>query len=608
MLQIGSVVDGKYKVLNKIGQGGMSVVYLALNEKANKTWAIKEVRKDGVQDFTTVKQGLIAETNILKSLSHKYLPSIIDVIDDGDTFLIVMDYIQGKSLNELLKECMDIDGLPIAVDDVVSWGKQLCDVLYYLHTRRNPIIYRDMKPANVMLKPDGEISLIDFGTARVFKTGNSEDTTCLGTPGYAAPEQYGGNGQTTPQTDIYCLGATLHHLITGRNPASTPFNFPRITQCRPTLLEETPRDQRDALLGLEMIIEKCTEYESRNRYQSCAELKYDLEHLEEIGLPYRRQLKRKLTAFGSCTGMAVILGAVSLFGLIMENNTKKSGYDYYIEEAVTASVEEKIGNYKKAIALNPSKEEAYIELLNVMLADGEFSSKDDMELTAVLNSQENGRDKSNKGYLQENRSGYVYFSYKLGNAYYYSVKGGGDKASAVGWYKNVTDADLSALDFHGIVDSEQENGIPNKEKCQARAETLGRISSYYKNKLGKTNEAGDAEVTYADYWNDLMSLYESDIAGQDNRITELRLYNEIVYQINKSYTEFKNQAGLSQKTLEDVINEIEKKVKDMEIATNSTVQEQSLKGQIEETIEAARKNIKAAFSTSIFEQNEGGNS
>ena len=202
MLQIGSVVDGKYKVLNKIGQGGMSVVYLALNERANKTWAIKEIRKDGVQDFTTVKQGLIAETNILKSLSHKYLPSIVDVIDDGDTFLIVMDYIQGKSLNAILKESMEQEGFPISVEDVISWGKQLCEVLYYLHTRPNPIIYRDMKPANVMLKPSGEISLIDFGTARVFKTGNSEDTTCLGTPGYAAPEQYGGNGQSRPQTDI----------------------------------------------------------------------------------------------------------------------------------------------------------------------------------------------------------------------------------------------------------------------------------------------------------------------------------------------------------------------------------------------------------------------
>lgn len=133
MLQIGSVVDGKYKVLNKIGQGGMSVVYLALNERANKTWAIKEVRKDGVQDFATVKQGLIAETNILKSLSHKYLPSIVDVIDDKDTFIIVMDYIQGKSLKELLKESMEYEGFPMAVEDVISWESN-CARFFTIYT------------------------------------------------------------------------------------------------------------------------------------------------------------------------------------------------------------------------------------------------------------------------------------------------------------------------------------------------------------------------------------------------------------------------------------------------------------------------------------------
>ena len=116
-----------------------------------------------------MRQGLIAETNILKSLNHKYLPSIVDVIDDKDTFLIVMDYIQGKSLNTVLKESFEHEGLPIFVEDVISWGKQLCDVLYYLHTRPQPIIYRDMKPANVMLKPDGEICVVDFGTARVLK-------------------------------------------------------------------------------------------------------------------------------------------------------------------------------------------------------------------------------------------------------------------------------------------------------------------------------------------------------------------------------------------------------------------------------------------------------
>ena len=129
MLQIGSIIDGKYKILNKIGQGGMSVVYLAMNERANKQWAIKEVRKDGVQNFEVVKQGLIAETDLLKKLNHPNLPSIIDVIDGDGTFLIVMDYIEGKSLNSILQE----QGAQ-KQEDVVEWAKQLCDVLGYLHS------------------------------------------------------------------------------------------------------------------------------------------------------------------------------------------------------------------------------------------------------------------------------------------------------------------------------------------------------------------------------------------------------------------------------------------------------------------------------------------
>ena len=161
MLEIGSLVDGKYKILNKIGQGGMSVVYLAMNERANKQWAIKEVRKDGVQNFEVVKQGLIVETDLLKKLDHPNLPSIIDVIDGDGSFLIVMDYIEGRHLESVIREYGAQDQA-----DVIEWAKQLCDVLSYLHSRKPPIIYRDMKPSNVMLRPDGKVMLIDFGTAR----------------------------------------------------------------------------------------------------------------------------------------------------------------------------------------------------------------------------------------------------------------------------------------------------------------------------------------------------------------------------------------------------------------------------------------------------------
>ena len=266
MLEVGSLVDGKYKILNKVGQGGMSVVYLAMNERANKQWAVKEVRKDGVLDFESVKQGLVAETDILKKLSHKHLPSIIDVIDTDDSFIIIMDCVQGNSLDKALKE---FGAQP--QEDVIEWSKQLCDVLGYLHTREPAIIYRDMKPANVMLKPDGSVSLIDFGTAREHKASKVEDTTCLGTRGYAAPEQYGGMGQTDARTDIYCLGATIYHLVTGMNPSEPPYEIRPITQIDPSLSS-----------GLEKIILKCTQNNPADRYQSCAELMYDLEHYKDF--------------------------------------------------------------------------------------------------------------------------------------------------------------------------------------------------------------------------------------------------------------------------------------------------------------------------------------
>ena len=209
MLQIGSVIDGKYKILNEIGHGGMSTVYLAINEKANKPWAVKEVRKSLNRDFNLLRQSLIMETDLLKKLNHPNLPSIIDVIDSDENFLIVMDYIEGNTLERLLAE----EGAQ-PQDKVARWALQLCDVLDYLHTRPMPVIYRDMKPSNIMVKSDGNVVLIDFGTAREFKEHNVQDTCCLGTNGYAAPEQFGGMGQTDARTDIYCLGTTLYHLVT----------------------------------------------------------------------------------------------------------------------------------------------------------------------------------------------------------------------------------------------------------------------------------------------------------------------------------------------------------------------------------------------------------
>lgn len=320
MLEIGSIIDGKYKILNKIGQGGMSVVYLAMNERANKQWAIKEVRKDGVKDYEVVRQGLIAETDILKRLNHPHLPSIIDVIDREDTFLIVMDYIEGKALDYWLKK----EGAQ-PQERVVEWAKQICDVFGYLHSRKPPIIYRDLKPANVMLKPDGQIMIIDFGTAREFKETSIEDTSCLGTQGYAAPEQYGGHGQTDARTDIYTLGATMYHLLTGHNPSLPPYEMYPIRRWNPALSS-----------GLEEIVLKCTQRNPNDRYQSCAELMYALEHYGELDQEYRKRQMRKWRTFVAMCSLtaASLLGCVGF--KVGETMTTKSSYEGYIKEAANS--------------------------------------------------------------------------------------------------------------------------------------------------------------------------------------------------------------------------------------------------------------------------------
>ena len=583
MLEIGTVVDGKYKILSKVGQGGMSVVYLALNERANKTWAIKEVRKDGVRDFATVKQRVVAEIEILKGLNHTYLPRIIDILDDDDTFIIVMDYIEGRALDVVLRENLSEKHLPVAAEDVIAWGVQLCEVLRYLHTREPPIVYRDMKPSNIMLKPDGKICLIDFGTARIFKKGNSDDTTCLGTPGYAAPEQYGGNGQSSPRSDIYCLGATLHHLITGRNPAATPFHFPPITQCRPSLLEETPKELRNALRGLEIIIGTCTRYREEERYQNCAQLQYALEHPEKLGFSYRRKLKRKLLAFSASTGMGLLMGISSLAGAVLAGQEKAKGFDYYMESASTAADQDKLGLYRKAIALKPRREEGWLGMLETVGADDRFTAEEDGCILSLLSSRDNGRSQDNKTIFRKNEAGYVRFAYNLGMLYYYAEGRGHNKASAGGWFDVVCQADLSSLDL----------GADNDKKSawKARAETLGKISGY-NSRIGKTNQAGDAQTTYLDYWNDLKSLVDDNIAGQDNVVTELRLYNEIAYQVCTHCDAF-CEAGVTGEDMTRALADMESLVRGLHTADNPVAE--GLEKEILKVVELGRKQVAAVF-------------
>lgn len=258
------IIDNRYKLVRQTGKGASAIVYLAQDMKLNRVCAVKIVKKNTYSNKMAAQESL-EEVNKMKLLAHISIPQLYDIYDDDDRLCIVMEFIDGQNLNEIIKAQKN----PFDEYTVISWAKQLCRVLFYLHTLKPPRIFRDLKPANIILQPNGIIKLIDFGTMKNYDESCTEDTVNLGTKGYAAPEQFGGRGQTDARTDIYGLGMTMYHLITGVNPSLPPFEFKPPGYYR-----------KNISVGLERIIMKCIEIERENRYQSAMDLLNDLEKIK----------------------------------------------------------------------------------------------------------------------------------------------------------------------------------------------------------------------------------------------------------------------------------------------------------------------------------------
>lgn len=522
MLEIGSVIDGKYKILDEIGHGGMSTVYLAINEKANKPWAIKEVRKSFRRNFDILKQSLILETDMLKKLSHKNLPSIVDVIDSDENFLIVMDYIEGNTLEKLIEE----NGA-YPQESVVDWAVQLCDVLRYLHERPNPIIYRDMKPSNVMLKSDGNVVLIDFGTAREFKEQNAGDTTYLGTQGYAAPEQFGGMGQTDARTDIYCLGATMYHLLTGHNPSEPPYEMYPIRQWNPALSS-----------GLEKVILKCTRKNPADRYSSANELMYALTHYKDFETKTQIQCKKRLGGFAAALFLCLVCIVCGAGFRTAANEKIRDDYLTLIAAAGrTADTLDACGRYMEAIALDAARGDAYHAYYDRVVDDGVFDT-DEEELLIKINMSE-------KEYLKvfemKNPLEYADFCYEIGNAYwYYYSHEENRKTRALGWYE-------AALSHY--------EGNSERSLAYGRCRLYVEIGSFYKKMIAAQIDGTD-EGIYGKYWSSLLQLKALNDENPDRELITLRMYHEIVVRVTE-YARYFMDDGVSRAEIEMMFGSID---------------------------------------------------
>lgn len=549
MTEIGTVIDGKYEVLREIGRGGMSVVYLAMDTHLNKQWAVKEIRKKGSgKNDEVVVNSLLAEANMMKRLDHPSLPRIVDIIDNGVTIYVVMDYIEGESLDKILNEY----GAQ-SEEMVIGWAKQLCDALGYLHSQKPPIIYRDMKPANVMLKPEGNIKIIDFGIAREYKEQNLADTTVLGTKGYAPPEQY--SGQTDARSDIFALGMTMHHLLTGVDPRSGEAYAP-VRQWNPELSE-----------GIEIIIDRCVEPAAENRYQSCSDLLYDLEHPELITKGFKKKQKRKLISFIIALGLSALMAISGLALNITATQVNNRDYDANISGSDPAK-------YFAAIDIYPERVDAY----NMLIEYYKNHDASNDQITKVGNTIETNADS-----LDLTNSEIADMYYDMGKLYF-SDYDGSFKSRAV-----------SAQNFFKTA-SESVASFDKKEIAEC----------YYSICKFMTNQSTTSEHSLDDY-NTLFNEIEtaminvSKTSDSEANYDKISLYYVTMLLINDQ-AEYMAGVGFERQTTLDLMSELNQNANGI---TSTLSYVNDLKNEIKSSYDSFVANINAKYNE-VEKRQQGG--
>src|ERR1700733_9597886 len=258
MIAPNTIVGGRYRVTKPLGGGGMKLVYLAEDLRlASRPCALAEM-VDSFTDPTMQQQAVAAsqrEADMLAQLSNEHIPRVFDRFSEQNRHYLVMEYIDGSTLEDELKN----SGGKLDEARVIEIALQVLDTLQYLHNLEPPVVYRDLKPSNVMLGRNGQVKLIDFGIARFFLP--QSNATMIGTQGYAPPEQY--RGRAEARSDLYALGATMHHALSGRDPAAEPpFSFPKLRTLCPTV---TP--------ALADLVDQALEYDAVHRMADAEEFK-----------------------------------------------------------------------------------------------------------------------------------------------------------------------------------------------------------------------------------------------------------------------------------------------------------------------------------------------
>ncbi|MEC2463589.1 serine/threonine-protein kinase [Bacillus cereus] len=549
-LQVGDVIEGKYEVLKQIGKGGMATVYLSIDSRLNKQWAIKEIIKSNTKAGRIEYRSILIEADLMKGLEHQFLPRIVDIIDTTDRIFIIMDYIEGQTMLEKLANEGAMDQ-----DKVIKYAKQLSTVLGYLHGRPKPIIYRDMKPGNIMVQPSGTVKLFDFGISRELANESSNKTVALGTKGYAAPEQYGMNPTFDERTDIYSLGMTLYHIVTGHNPVKTPEEIKPITQWNPSLSK-----------GLEKIILKMTATNPADRYQNTAELMYDLDNYTELDDGYRNKLKSQFRAIMTTGILSItcLLGSgVGYYANAMEVKDKYERTYQQAEVSQDPKVTISAINYK------PTKVEAYNLLINQYKLDAKFTLEEEKELLKVVN--------PNLLDLQK-QEGYGDLAFEIGKLYWYYYtegKGGSDSHDDF----SVTRVTTPIKWF--------DDAVKYGSRNSKTARVFSEIGKFQRDIVLNMQEASDNKL-YSKYWENIKEVLSMN---DSNDLVTLEV-GKLVYDAIESYSVQLKNDGIKQSEMKQLADKVTKNINSVNPRNDKTA---SLKASLKDRTSNVLSQIENAY-------------
>lgn len=509
-MEAGNLIDGRYRILRQLGKGSEGTVYLARQERLCRFYALKVLEKDNP---CFLKEGVEA----WKRLAHHGLPEIIDILEDEKQVILVMEYVEGETMESYLEK-----GKQLSFTLILEWTVQICEILEYLHQQNPPILYGDLKPSNIMLQ-NRRLVLLDLGSVKLL--GSEGRRT-----GSLIVQREGISRRDFFWMDIMGIKTLLDYLL----------------QCMEKKQEEAgmPKNNKQDYVKkeIESVVYKVV-YTGDFSRDVTGVLRKELKKI-------RNKNRKRILLLLICAGL--LMGAGESLWKIQEQTQRYNTYDELLDAVGKVKPEEQREKLQELICLEPQREEGYLHFIRICLEDLVLTQEESGYLEQIFQKENEDTQVSMEEYLKKNEKGYAEVSYQMGLAYWYFYEGRDGRKIAVNWFQNVCD---SSMMFFG------------EEEKRNRSQIYSRIGAYQA-ELEQYAATGLGKEFFGRYWEDLMELWQLPMSSSDGAVTTLSLWQEILSAMLRYTYEFLD-GGVTKEEMMQIVCEIERREK--EISKDSMV-------------------------------------